>query len=61
MMRQARQKIIVADHRKIGAIGTALICTLQDIDTLITDKGATDDGLPRLLIWELRFGAPSLW
>ena len=43
MMRQARQKIIVADHRKIGAIGTALICTLQDIDTLITDKGATDE------------------
>jgi DeoR family transcriptional regulator of aga operon len=43
MMRQARQKIIVADHRKIGAIGTALISAIEDIDILITDKGASDE------------------
>src|SRR5918996_203134 len=37
LMRQARRKIVVADHRKIGAVGTALICPLEDIDILITD------------------------
>src|ERR1043165_5034283 len=45
MMRQARQKIVVADHRKIGAVGTALICPLSDVDILITDKGVSDDAI----------------
>jgi DeoR family transcriptional regulator of aga operon len=45
MMRQARQKIVVADHRKIGAIGTALICPADEIDILITDKGAKDEDI----------------
>src|SRR5215207_2087426 len=45
MMRQARQKIVVADHRKIGAVGTALICPLEDIDILITDKGVLDKAI----------------
>lgn len=45
MLRQARQKIIVADHRKIGAVGTALIRPVEDIDILITDKGATDEAI----------------
>jgi DeoR family transcriptional regulator of aga operon len=45
MMRQARQKIVVADHRKIGAIGTALICPLDEIDILITDKGVSDEAI----------------
>jgi DeoR family transcriptional regulator of aga operon len=43
MMRQARQRIVVADHRKIGAIGTALIWPLENIDILITDKGAKEE------------------
>jgi DeoR/GlpR family transcriptional regulator of sugar metabolism len=43
MLRQARQKIVVADHRKIGAVGTALICPMDGIDILITDKGAKDE------------------
>ena len=34
-------KIVVADHRKIGAVGTALICPLNDVDILITDKGVS--------------------
>jgi DeoR family transcriptional regulator of aga operon len=42
MLRQARQKIVVADHRKIGAVGTALIWPTEEIDILITDKGASD-------------------
>ena len=45
MMRQARQRIVVADHRKIGAIGRALIWPVEDIDILITDKGATDEDI----------------
>jgi DeoR family transcriptional regulator of aga operon len=49
MMRQARQKIIVADHRKIGAIGTALICPVEEIDILITDQGATDEAIAPFL------------
>ena len=43
MLSQARQKIVVADHRKIGAVGTALIWPTEEIDILITDKGASDE------------------
>lgn len=49
MMRQARQRIVVADHRKIGAIGTALIWPMEDIDILITDKGARDEDIAPFL------------
>src|SRR5215213_1745224 len=45
LMRQARRKIVVADHRKVGAVGTALICPVDDIDILITDKGVSDDDI----------------
>jgi DeoR family transcriptional regulator of aga operon len=45
MMRQARQKIVVADHRKIGATGTALICPIESVDILITDRGAPDEAV----------------
>ena len=45
MMRQARQKIVVADHRKLGATGAALICPIEGVDVLITDKGATDEAV----------------
>lgn len=45
MIGQARQKIVVADHRKIGAVGTALIKPVEDIDILITDRGATDEAI----------------
>src|SRR5829696_10501359 len=45
MMRQARQKIVVADHRKIGAIASALICPIDGVDTLITDRGASHESV----------------
>ncbi len=45
MMRQARQKIVVADHRKLGATGAALICPTDAVNVLITDKGATDEAV----------------
>ncbi len=42
MMKQARVRIVVADHRKIGVTGTTLIWPVSDIDWLITDKAAAD-------------------
>src|SRR5215207_8456873 len=45
MMRQARQKIVVADHRKLGATATALISPLEGVNILITDRGATDESV----------------
>jgi DeoR family transcriptional regulator of aga operon len=38
MMRQARQRIVVADHTKIENIGQALIAPVKDVDLIITDK-----------------------
>jgi len=43
MLRQARVKIVVADHRKLGAVATSLIWPPGGIDVLITDSGAGDD------------------
>ena len=45
MMKQARQKIVVADHRKLGATGAALICPIEGVDVLITDRGAPDEAV----------------
>ena len=43
MMQQARQRIVVADRRKIEVIGTSLIWPIKDLDIFITDKSTTDD------------------
>jgi DeoR/GlpR family transcriptional regulator of sugar metabolism len=45
MMHQARQRIVLADHRKIGTVGRALIWPTNDIDKLITDNSTTDDAI----------------
>src|SRR5215510_8013072 len=45
LMKQARQRIVVADHRKIGVVGTTLIWPLAEIDTLVTDKATSDEAL----------------
>jgi DeoR family transcriptional regulator, aga operon transcriptional repressor len=42
MLQQARQKIVVADHRKIGVAATALIWPPKGIDLLITDRDADE-------------------
>lgn len=42
MVRQAKRKIAVADHSKLGVVTQWLICPANDIDLLITDKGATN-------------------
>ena len=43
MVRQAKRKIAVADHRKLGVVAKWLICPIEAIDMLITDNGATKD------------------
>jgi DeoR/GlpR family transcriptional regulator of sugar metabolism len=42
LVRQARKKIVVADHTKLGVVTTSLICPLSAIDILITDVKAPD-------------------
>jgi DeoR family transcriptional regulator of aga operon len=49
MVKQARRTIVVADHRKLGVVGTALICPIADVQTLITDRGAADEALAPFL------------
>jgi DeoR family transcriptional regulator of aga operon len=42
-VRQARFKVCVADHTKLGVVSAALICRAAEIDLLITDGGASDE------------------
>ena len=42
MMRQARQRIVVADHRKIGVVGASVIWPASDFHVLVTDKATSD-------------------
>jgi len=43
MVRQAKRKIAVADHSKMGIVANWLICPATAVDLLITDTGATDE------------------
>lgn len=43
MIQQARTKIVVADHTKIGMTARAKICEIDKIDVLITDNQVPDD------------------
>jgi DeoR family transcriptional regulator of aga operon len=43
LVRQAHEKIAVADHTKLGIVAHFLICSIPEIDMLITDTGATDE------------------
>lgn len=54
MMRQARQRIVVADHRKIGVVGTSVIWPPTDLDILITDKTTTDDAIAPFTVKNIR-------
>lgn|SRR6266853_7189 len=42
MIRQAKKVIVVADSSKLGAVTPALVCPISDIQTVITDTGASD-------------------
>ena len=41
MIRQSRQRIVVADHSKIGNVGTTLIAPITNVDLIITDESAS--------------------
>jgi len=43
MAKHAQRKIAVVDHSKFGVVAGWRICPTSDIDTLITDSGATDE------------------
>ncbi|HKV40420.1 MAG TPA: DeoR/GlpR family DNA-binding transcription regulator [Blastocatellia bacterium] len=45
MLKQARYRVIVADHCKFNVTCTALVCSLDEINMLITDKGASKAAL----------------
>jgi DeoR/GlpR family transcriptional regulator of sugar metabolism len=49
MMRQARQRIVVADRTKIGDIGTAFIAPAADMDLIITDKGVASAAIGKFV------------
>ncbi len=43
MVHQAREKIAVVDHSKLGVVATHLFCPVLSLNRLITDVCATDD------------------
>jgi DeoR family fructose operon transcriptional repressor len=43
MLQAGKEKILVADHSKLGQRSLCRICGLEDIDLLITDQGLPDD------------------
>jgi DeoR family transcriptional regulator of aga operon len=45
MIRQARRKVAVSDHSKLGKTAESFICPLHAIDLIVTDTGASDEAL----------------
>jgi DeoR/GlpR family transcriptional regulator of sugar metabolism len=43
MVQQAREKIVVVDHSKIGVVATHQFCPIQAVNRLITDTGAAEE------------------
>jgi DeoR/GlpR family transcriptional regulator of sugar metabolism len=43
LVQQAKRKIAVTDHSKLGVVTKWLICPVDHIDMLITDTGASDE------------------
>ncbi|MEU8761343.1 DeoR/GlpR family DNA-binding transcription regulator [Streptomyces sp. NPDC048659] len=39
LMRAARRVVVVADHTKWGTVGLSSFATLDEVDTLVTDRG----------------------
>lgn len=42
IVNQAKQRILVADHSKLGAVATYRFCGANEVHVLITDSGASD-------------------
>ena len=45
MVKQAKRKIVVADHSKLDVVAKWLICPTDSVDMLITDSCASDEGI----------------
>jgi DeoR family transcriptional regulator of aga operon len=43
LVKQAKEKIVVADHTKLGQVATYRFCGSEDVHVLITDCGASDE------------------
>jgi DeoR family transcriptional regulator of aga operon len=43
LVQQAKRKIAVTDHSKLGIVAKWLICAVDQVDALITDTGASDE------------------
>ena len=42
LVNHSKVKIVVADHSKLGAVSNYLLCSISEIDRIITDSGASD-------------------
>jgi DeoR family transcriptional regulator of aga operon len=47
-LRRSRRSVVVADSSKIGKVTFARICTVTDVDDIITDRGVTGEQLRSL-------------
>ena len=45
LLRQAKMRIVVADHTKLGVVGRVQIWPADGIDSVVTDNGATDEAM----------------
>lgn len=45
MVAAARTRIVVAEGRKVGVVELARVCSMEDVDELITDDRASDEEL----------------
>jgi DeoR family transcriptional regulator of aga operon len=43
LARQARKRILLVDHTKLGHTARHVVCRTRELDMIITDKGATDE------------------
>lgn len=43
MMKQAKRVVVLADSNKFGRYGHIRLCTLNEVDTVITDKGLPEE------------------
>ena len=43
MARQARKRILLADHTKFGHTARFLVCPIGDVDMIVTGAGASDE------------------
>ncbi len=43
MLQQAKTKILVIDHTKLGVISKCLVCSSHDVNIIITGKAASDE------------------